>query len=103
MPARTAASNLAVYRRWAPACDKLFSRLSAASRHRAPELLSLHPGERVNLSGMGTGLDLPLLPHGVSAAGVDISPELLARARARAEARIRTGHLAGANSAGRCA
>jgi phosphatidylethanolamine/phosphatidyl-N-methylethanolamine N-methyltransferase len=83
VPARTAAGNLAVYRRWAPVYDKLFGRPSAASRRRALELLGLRPGERVVLPGVGTGLDLPLLPHGVSAAGVDISPQMLARARAR--------------------
>jgi phosphatidylethanolamine/phosphatidyl-N-methylethanolamine N-methyltransferase len=83
VPARTAAGNLAVYRRWAPVYDKLFGRPSAASRRRTLELLGLRPGERVVLPGVGTGLDLPLLPHGVSAAGVDISPQMLARARAR--------------------
>ena len=83
MPARTAAGNLAVYRRWAPAYDTLFGRVSAASRRRALELLDLRPGERVVLPGVGTGLDLPLLPRGLSAAGVDISPQMLARARAR--------------------
>jgi len=49
----------------------------------ALELLDLRPGERVVLPGVGTGLDLPLLPHGVAAAGVDISPEMLARAGAK--------------------
>jgi len=83
VPARTAAGNLAVYRRWAPAYDTLFGRVSAASRRRALELLDLRPGERVVLPGVGTGLDLPLLPRGVFAAGVDISPQMLARARAR--------------------
>lgn len=40
-------------------------------------------GERVVLPGVGTGLDLPLLPAGVSAVGVDLSPDMLARARGR--------------------
>ena len=35
------------------------------------------------LPGVGTGLDLPLLPPGVSAVGVDVSPDMLARARSR--------------------
>lgn len=72
-----------MYRLWAPVYDTLFARLSAASRHRALELLDLRSGERVVLPGVGTGLDLPLLPRGVSAAGVDTSPQMLARARAR--------------------
>lgn len=72
-----------MYRRWAPVYDKLFARLSAASRQRALDLLDLRAGERVVLPGVGTGLDLPLLPRGVSAAGADTSPQMLARARAR--------------------
>ena len=83
MPARTAARNIAVYRRWAPVYDALTGRMLAPSRERALALLGLRPGERVVLPGVGTGLDLPLLPPGVSAAGIDISPEMLARARAR--------------------
>jgi ubiquinone/menaquinone biosynthesis C-methylase UbiE len=35
------------------------------------------------LVGVGTGPDLPLLPAGVQAVGVDLSPEMLARAQAR--------------------
>ena len=45
------------------------------------ELLDLQPGERVLLAGVGTGADLPFLPAGVEAIGVDLSPDMLARAR----------------------
>jgi ubiquinone/menaquinone biosynthesis C-methylase UbiE len=45
------------------------------------ELLDLKPGERVLISGVGTGADLPLLPAGVDATGIDLSPEMLAKAR----------------------
>lgn len=47
-------------------------------------MLQLRPGERVLLPGVGTGLDLPLLPAGVEAVGIDSSPEMLEKARARA-------------------
>ena len=47
------------------------------------QTLALQPGERVLLVGVGTGLDLPLLPQGVEAVGIDLSPAMLARARAR--------------------
>lgn len=40
------------------------------------------------LVGVGTGLDLPLLPPGVSGLGVDLSPSMLAHARRRAPATI---------------
>ena len=45
------------------------------------EILNLQPGERVLLVGVGTGEDLPLLPTGISATGIDLSPDMLAKAR----------------------
>jgi len=49
-------------------------------RKRTLQLLNLQPGEKVLLIGVGTGADLPFLPAGVDATGIDISPEILARA-----------------------
>jgi ubiquinone/menaquinone biosynthesis C-methylase UbiE len=46
-------------------------------------VLNLQPGERVLLVGIGTGADLPLLPEGVEAIGIDISPEMLDRLRSK--------------------
>ena len=83
MGVRTDADNVATYRRWAPVYDAVLGRPFAASRRRAVALLNLQEGERVVLPGVGTGLDLPLLPAGVSAVGVDLSPDMLARARSR--------------------
>lgn len=45
------------------------------------EVLDLKAGERVLLMGVGTGADLPLLPQGIHVVGVDLSAEMLARAR----------------------
>jgi ubiquinone/menaquinone biosynthesis C-methylase UbiE len=50
-------------------------------RKRALSLLALKPGERVLIVGVGTGADLPFLPADVDATGIDISPEMLAKAR----------------------
>ena len=50
-------------------------------RKRALELIDLQRGEKVLLVGVGTGADLPLLPTGVEATGIDLSPEMLAKAR----------------------
>lgn len=75
--------NLAIYKIWAPFYDHALERFFAPGRRRAFELLSLRPGERVLLLGVGTGSDLPLLPEGVEAVGIDLSPHMLARARAK--------------------
>jgi len=73
--------NRFIYRLWAPVYDATVGHFFLVGRRRAIELLDLRPGERVLLVGVGTGADLPLLPQGVQATGVDISPDMLARAR----------------------
>lgn len=73
--------NRFIYRMWAPVYDATVGHFFMPGRVRALELLYLQPGERVLLAGVGTGEDLPLLPQGVQAVGVDISPAMLARAQ----------------------
>jgi len=73
--------NQFIYRLWAPIYDTTVGHFFLPGRNRAIELLNLQPGECVLLVGVGTGADLPLLPQGVQATGVDISPGMLARAR----------------------
>ena len=76
--------NRFIYRLWAPVYDSLFDRCFAApGRRQAVQVLNLQPGECVILVGVGTGADLPLLPKGIQALGVDLSPEMLAQAKAK--------------------
>jgi phosphatidylethanolamine/phosphatidyl-N-methylethanolamine N-methyltransferase len=75
--------NRVIYRLWAPLYDAILGRLFLPGRKQTFRLLDLKPGERVLLIGCGTGADLPLLPEGAEAVGVDLSPEMLARARSR--------------------
>jgi ubiquinone/menaquinone biosynthesis C-methylase UbiE len=79
----TLARNRAVYRLWAPIYDRTVEHLFAPARRRAMQLLDLSRGEKVLLVGVGTGADLPLLPRGVTAVGVDLSAAMLDRARAK--------------------
>jgi ubiquinone/menaquinone biosynthesis C-methylase UbiE len=74
--------NRIIYRLWAPVYDRLFDRLFLArGRRQALAALDLQAGESVVLSGVGTGLDLPLLPADAYAVGLDLSPAMLAQAR----------------------
>ncbi len=77
----------AAYSRWAPIYDLIFDlpfhpgRLAAA---RAAAKAA-GPGGEILVIGVGTGLELPLLPGNVRVTGVDISPPMLRAAEARVE------------------
>lgn len=75
------------YTLWSPGYDLVAGRLNAL-RRRSIEGLGLAPGERLLLVGAGTGLDLPLLPAGLSVLATDLTPAMLARARARVRAGV---------------
>jgi ubiquinone/menaquinone biosynthesis C-methylase UbiE len=76
------------YRRNARFYDWATAAPTRALRRSAVQRLRLSPGERVLDLGCGTGLSLPLLREGVGDSGrvygVELSPEMLAQARARA-------------------
>ena len=73
--------NQFIYRLWAPVYDSTVEHFFKPGRQRALEVLALQPGENVLIVGVGTGADLPLLPEGVKAIGIDISTEMLNKAR----------------------
>ena len=77
----TNAHNLSAYRRWAPIYDATVNHLFTPGRRRALEVLSLQASENVLIVGVGTGADLPYLPTGTTATGIDLSPDMLAKAR----------------------
>jgi len=78
--------NRIIYRLWAPVYDAAVGGFFMAGRKRAMALAGLRPGERVLLVGVGTGADLLLMPAGVSAVCVDLSPEMLAQAQKKLSA-----------------
>ena len=75
----------AAYSRWAPVYDLIFDlpfhpgRLAAA-RSAAK---AAGPGGEILVVGVGTGLELPLLPGNVLVTGIDISAPMLRAAEAR--------------------
>lgn len=77
------------YARWAPVYDRTFGAVTNAGRRRAVAHLNARGG-RVLEVGVGTGLALGHYSQGVEVTGVDFSPEMLAKARARvADLRLR--------------
>jgi phosphatidylethanolamine/phosphatidyl-N-methylethanolamine N-methyltransferase len=73
----------AAYRRYAGIYDALFGPVLQPGRKAVLEALKLRPGERVLEVGVGTGLSLPLYPRSVRVTGIDLSREMLDKARAR--------------------
>lgn len=79
MPINTNAWNRARYTVFAPFYDRIAS--FAKQRQRAVELLQLRPGERVLISGAGTGADIAFMPRDIDIVAVDITPAMVERTR----------------------
>jgi phosphatidylethanolamine/phosphatidyl-N-methylethanolamine N-methyltransferase len=75
------------YRRYAGFYDALFGPVLQPGRRAVLEALKLKPGDRVLEVGVGTGLSLPMYPSSVQVTGIDVSSEMLAKARTRVERR----------------
>ena len=71
------------YRRYAGFYDALFGPVLQPGRKAVLEALDLRPGDRVLEVGVGTGLSLPMYPETVKLTGIDLSKEMLDKARAR--------------------
>jgi phosphatidylethanolamine/phosphatidyl-N-methylethanolamine N-methyltransferase len=81
-----------VYRRYAPAYDFYFGAMFQHGRREIVARMDCRPGDRILEVGVGTGLSLSLYPRHVEVTGIDLSPEMLARARARRRGR-RLNHV----------
>jgi phosphatidylethanolamine/phosphatidyl-N-methylethanolamine N-methyltransferase len=71
------------YRRYARIYDAVFGPVLQPGRRALLEALKLKPGDRVLEVGVGTGLSLPLYPASVRITGIDVSREMLEKARER--------------------
>ena len=72
------------YRRWAPVYDFTFGKLVEAGRRHAVEIINRRKGSVLEV-GVGTGLSLPRYGHHLRITGIDVSPEMLDKARDRVE------------------
>jgi phosphatidylethanolamine/phosphatidyl-N-methylethanolamine N-methyltransferase len=73
------------YRRWAPVYDNTFGWVAAEGRRHAVEIINTREG-RVLEVGVGTGLSLPAYRRELEIVGIDLSPEMLQKARERVAA-----------------
>ena len=74
------------YTLFAPFYDAFVARFTAAARRDSLRRLGESTPAQVLLVGVGSGLDLPLLPTGPCYTGLDLTPAMLARARRKAVA-----------------
>jgi phosphatidylethanolamine/phosphatidyl-N-methylethanolamine N-methyltransferase len=70
------------YRRWAPVYDNTFGRVASEGRKHVVEMINRRHG-RVLEVGVGTGLSLPSYRRDLEIVGIDLSPEMLDKARER--------------------
>jgi phosphatidylethanolamine/phosphatidyl-N-methylethanolamine N-methyltransferase len=73
----------AAYRRYANVYDAVFGPVLQPGRKAVIDALGCKPGEHVLEVGVGTGLSLPMYPESVRITGIDLSSEMLERARSR--------------------
>jgi len=72
------------YRRWAPVYDFTFGTVAEAGRKHAVKIINRRKG-RVLEVGVGTGLSLPCYGKHLDVTGIDLSPEMLWKAKGRVE------------------
>jgi phosphatidylethanolamine/phosphatidyl-N-methylethanolamine N-methyltransferase len=70
------------YRAWAPVYDYSFGAIAAAGRRLAVSKLNKLNGRILEI-GVGTGLSLPRYKAELEVTGIDLSPDMLAKAAAR--------------------
>ncbi len=68
------------YRRWAPVYDNTFGRFTTEGRRHAVEIINQRHGNVLEV-GVGTGLSLPDYGQHLEIVGIDLSPEMLDKAR----------------------
>jgi len=73
--------TIRTYRRYAGFYDLVFGAIFEPGRRAAVALLNDRPGQRILEVGVGTGLSLPLFRRDTRVTGIDVSREMLDKAR----------------------
>ena len=80
------------YARWAPIYDVTFGKVSDWGRMRTVDYINRHNEGRVLEVGVGTGISLPHYKRSLQVTAIDLSPQMLKRARERV-AKEDIGHV----------
>jgi phosphatidylethanolamine/phosphatidyl-N-methylethanolamine N-methyltransferase len=70
-----------IYGEFAPLYDKIFGKIFYTRLERVIEDLDIPPGTKVLEVGVGTGTSFPAYPTHCDVTGIDLAPDMLARAR----------------------
>lgn len=81
------------YRCWAPVYDYTFGQVAEAGRRQAVKTINEREGSVLEV-GVGTGLSLPCYGRHLAITGIDLSPEMLKKAREKVACH-RLGNVAG--------
>lgn len=84
---------VAAYARWAPVYDSIFGVITGRAIAATMRLVNDLPAGEVLEVGVGTGLSLPRYKRDHRITGIDLSPDMLARAEKRVEEK-RLGNVA---------
>lgn len=74
-----------IYSEFAPLYDKIFGKIFYSRLERVIENLDIPPGAKVLEVGAGTGTSFPAYPTHCEVVGIDLAPDMLARARQKIE------------------
>jgi phosphatidylethanolamine/phosphatidyl-N-methylethanolamine N-methyltransferase len=74
-----------LYSEFAPLYDRVFGKIFYSRLERVIEDLDIPPGAQVLEVGAGTGTSFPAYPIHCNVTGVDLAPDMLARARQKIE------------------
>jgi phosphatidylethanolamine/phosphatidyl-N-methylethanolamine N-methyltransferase len=74
-----------IYSEFAPLYDKIFGKIFYSRLERVIENLDIPAGAKVLEVGAGTGTSFPAYPTHCEVVGIDLAPDMLARARQKIE------------------
>src|SRR5437763_16088817 len=83
--------TIRTYRLFSGSYDIVFGPVFHPGRKEAVRIANDRPGQHILEAGVGTGLSLPYFRKDSRVTGIDVSEEMLAKARRRAE-RLRRSH-----------